>query len=114
MSSIMLFGFELWSLTNTELNILERTHCKILHTIQGLPTRRATTALQSLISTCYISSYISQRLLAFINSIINMKPGDLRKQMLEVRITHSNAKGITVTWKTLPPSPHLTAIQNTA
>ena len=36
---IMLYGSELWSLTNTELNILECTHRKILRTIQGLPIR---------------------------------------------------------------------------
>ena len=48
---IMLYGSELWSLTNTELNIFERTHRKILRTIQGLPTRCPTTALQSLIGS---------------------------------------------------------------
>ena len=34
---ILLYGSELWTLTKTELNLLERTHRKILRTIQGLP-----------------------------------------------------------------------------
>ena len=101
---IMLYGSELWSLTNTDLNILERTHRKILRAIQGLPTRCPTTALQSLIGSCSISSFISQRQLAFINSIINMQASDLPKQILEVRIANPNAKGITATWKDLVPT----------
>ena len=35
---IMLYGSELWSLTSTELNILECTHRKILCTIQASPS----------------------------------------------------------------------------
>lgn len=35
---ILLYGAELWSLSKLELNMLERTHRKILRTIQGLPT----------------------------------------------------------------------------
>ena len=93
---IMLYGSELWSLTNTELNIFECTHRKILHTIQVLPTRCPTTALQSLIGS---RSFISQRQLTFINSIINMQSSDHPKQILEVRIANPNAKGITAAWK---------------
>ena len=98
---IMLYGSELWSLTNAELNIFERTHRKILRTIQGLPTRCPTTALQSLIGSRSITSFISQRQLTFINSIFNMQSSDLPKQILEVRIANPNAKGITATWKNL-------------
>ena len=98
---IMLYGSELWSLTNTKLNIFECTHCKILRTIQGLPTRCPTTALQSLIGSGSISSFISQRQLIFINYIISMQSSDLPKQVLEVRIVNPNAKGITATWKDL-------------
>ena len=98
---IMLYGSELWSLTSTELNILERTHLKILRTIQGLPIRCPAAALQSLIGSHSISSYISQRQLAFINSIINMEASDLPKQLLEARIVNPRAKGITVTWGNL-------------
>ena len=92
---IMLYGSELWSLTSTELNILERTHCKFLCTIQGLPIRCPAAALQSLIGSHSISSYISQHQLAFINSIINM---EAPKQLLEARVVNPRAKGITVTW----------------
>ena len=97
----MLYGSELWALTNTELNILEHTHRKMLHTIQGLPIRCPAAGLQSLIGSCPISSYISQRQLAFINSIINMQASDLPKQLLEARVGNPRAKGITVTWGNL-------------
>ena len=90
---IMLYGSELWALTNTELNIIERTHRKILRTIQGLPIRCSASALQSLIGSRSISSYISQRQLAFINSIINMQASDLSKQLLEARVGNPRAKG---------------------
>ena len=92
---IMLYGSELWSLTSTELNILERTHRKILRTIQGLPIRCPAAALQSLIGSRSILSYISQRQLAFINSIINMQASDLPKQLLKARVVNPRAKGIT-------------------
>ena len=36
---VTLYGSEFWSLTKTELTMLERSHRKILRTIQGLPTR---------------------------------------------------------------------------
>ena len=98
---IMLYGYELWSLTGTELNILERTHRKILRTIQGLPIRCPAAALQSLISSRSISSYISQQQLAFINSIINLEASDLPKQLLEARVVNPRAQGITVTWGNL-------------
>ena len=98
---IMLYGSELWSLTSTELNILERTHRKILPTIQGLPIRCPAAALQSLIGSRSILSYMSQRQLAFINSIINMQASDLPKQLLEARVANPRAKGITVTWGNL-------------
>ena len=101
----MLYGSELWLLTSTELNILERTHRKILRTIQGLPIRCPAAALQSLIGSRSISSYISQvesqRQLAFINSIINMQASDLPKQLLKTRVVNPRAKWITVTWGNL-------------
>ena len=81
----MLYGSELWSLTSTELSILECTYRKILCTIQGLPIRCPAAALQSLIGSLSISSYISQRQLAFINSI-NMEASDLPKQLLEAEL----------------------------
>ena len=66
---IMQYGSKLWSLTKTELNILECIHCKILRTIQGLPIRYPITACQSLIGSRSISYFISQMQLAFANSI---------------------------------------------
>ena len=81
--------------------ILLPLYLKILRTIQGLPIRCPAAALQSLIGSHSISSYISQHQLAFINSIINMEASDLPKQLLEVRVVNPRAKGITVTWGNL-------------
>ena len=76
----MLYGSELWALTNTELNILERTHRKILRTIQGLSIRCPAATLHAESDWFLfhlILGYMSQRQLAFINSIINMQASDL-------------------------------------
>ena len=91
---IMLYGSELWLLTNTELNIFEHTHRKILRTIQGLklPTRCPTTALQSLIGSRSIQSFIAKRQVIFMNSIISMQSSDLPKQVFEVRNANPNAR----------------------
>ena len=106
----MLYGSELWSITNTELNILERTHCKILCTIQALPIRCPAVALQSLIGSRSISSYIS---LAFINSSI-VSASDLPKQLFKARVGNSRAKGITATWGNLLDKLDLPPLHQTA
>lgn len=48
---ILLYGSELWTLTKTELTMLERVHRKILRTIQGLPVRCNSSSLQALMGT---------------------------------------------------------------
>ena len=58
---IMLYGCELWSLTKTEVVILERVHRKILRTIQGLPTRCSASAVLSLLVSTCMHSTIHQR-----------------------------------------------------
>ncbi len=66
---IMLYGSELWSLKKSDLNMLERTHRKLLRTIQGLPTRCPSLALSSLIGSLEISALVDCRQLCFINSV---------------------------------------------
>ena len=53
---ILLYGCELWSLTGCEITILERAHSTILRTIQGLPLRCHSKALQSLMGAPSILS----------------------------------------------------------
>ena len=80
---ITLYGSELWSISKTELLMLERVHSKILRTIQGLPTRCPLTALRNLLGSRSISSFIAQRQLAFINSIATMDSSALPHRLLE-------------------------------
>ena len=78
---ITLYGAELWSITKTELLMLERSHSKILWTIQGLPTRCPLTALRNLLGSRSIASYIDQRQVAFVNSIATMSPATLPRRV---------------------------------
>ena len=94
---------------STELNILECTNHKILHTIQGLPIRCPVAALQSLIGCCSISSYISHWQLAF-----NMQASDFAKQPLEGSVVNPRAKRITATLIGKPTSWALPLLHQTA
>ena len=73
---IMLYGCELWTISKTELLMLEHVHWKILRIIQGLPVRCPTVALSSLLGSRDISSFILQQQLTFINSITSMSTTD--------------------------------------
>ena len=74
---ILLYGCELWSLTQTELTLLERTHRKILRTISGMPIRCKSLALQQSLGTISIRSLIHQRQLNFIHSFTSLPPDSL-------------------------------------
>ena len=67
--SILLYGCELWSVTASEITMLERVHRKILRTIQGLPLRCRSKALQCLMGVPSILSLIQQRQLNFLYSL---------------------------------------------
>ena len=66
---ILLYGCELWSLTKSEVTMLERVHRKILRTIQGLPLRCPGIALQHLMGVSSAQSLIHQRQLNFMFSL---------------------------------------------
>ena len=68
---ILLYGAEIWTLSKVELNMLERVHWNILHTIQGLPTRCHSSSLNYTLGSNNIESMIFQRKLNFVNSIIS-------------------------------------------
>ena len=74
---ILLYGCDLWSLTQTELTLLERTHRKILRTISGMPIRCKSLALQQSLGTISIRSLIHQRQLNFIHSFTSLPPDSL-------------------------------------
>ena len=97
----MLYGSELWSLTKSDLNMLERTHRKILRTIQGLPTRCPSLALTSLIGSLGISSLVDCRQLCFVNSIACMSSEDLPKRVMLERLLADSPSGLQKTWSTL-------------
>ncbi len=69
---ILLNGSEIWTLTKTELLLLERTHQKILRTIQGLPTRCSSASLTTLLGALRIVTLVQQRMLNFVFSIANL------------------------------------------
>jgi hypothetical protein len=91
---ILLYGAEIWTLSKVELNMLERVHRKILRTIQGLPTRCHSSSLTSMLGSTSIESFISQRKLNSINSIICLDEQSLPKKLLSKRSQDSKAKGL--------------------
>ena len=98
---IMLFSSELWKLTKTELQILERTHNKILRSIQCLPLRCPTLALNHLMGTLTIEAQIEARQLCFIFSIINLPPASIPKIILSNRLANPSDNSIVAHWSSL-------------
>ena len=62
----MLYGAEIWCLTNTELEMLERAHRKILRTVQGLPIRCPKESIGTLLGCSTISDLITYKKLSFL------------------------------------------------
>ena len=71
---VMLYGYELWVPSKSEFLMLEWVHRKILRTIQDLPIRCSSLALQILVGSPSVSSIIFQRQLAFLHSFSAMSP----------------------------------------
>ena len=91
---ILLYGAELWTPTKTELIMLERVHRKILRTIQGLPTRCPSSALNTMLGSDDVESRIRQRKLNFVNSVANLDNSTLAKKLLLARAEDPLAKGL--------------------
>ena len=98
---IMLYGCELWSVTKTEISILERVHHKILRTIQGLPTRCRTSAVHSLLGATCLYDVIQQRQLTFVNSFSAMASDALPRMIFSARVQSTANKGSIPVWSTL-------------
>ena len=77
---IVMYGCELWSLTKSEIVIMERVHRKILRTIQGLPTQCITSAVLSLFGSTCMYSLVQQRQLTFVHSLSTMANDALPKR----------------------------------
>ena len=91
---ILLYECKLWSPTNSEITMLERVHRKILRTIQGLPLRCHSRALQFLVGVPSILSLIHQRQLVFLHSLSLLPPDCLPRLIFEKRLPSSPSKGI--------------------
>ena len=112
---IMLYGCELWSVTETEISILERVHHKILRTIQGLPSRCRTSAVHSLLGATCIYDVIQQRQLTFVNSFSAMASDALPRMIFSARVQSTANKGSIPVWSTLLQSldlPHLNQLMD--
>ena len=91
---ILLYGCELWSLTKSEVTMLERVHCKILRTIQGLPLRCPSIALRHLMGVPSVLSMIHQRQLNFMYSLSTLPLDSLPHVVFEKRLASSPPLGI--------------------
>ena len=69
---ILLYGSEIWTLSKSELLLMERLHRKILCTLQGLPTRCKSSALTTLLGLQSVEQMINHRMLSFVVSVANL------------------------------------------
>ena len=97
--------------SKTESLMLERSHRKILRTIQGLPIRCPSVALTSLLGSRDISSFISQQQLTFINFITSMSTTDLPRLIIEQRLSNPSLSGIIPRWQQLVDNLNLPSFQ---
>ncbi len=78
--------------------MLERVHRKILRTIQGLPTRCPSTALNCLLGTIPINKAIVSRKLNFVFSILSLNPSSLARTVLLKRLGDHGQSSIIHSW----------------
>jgi len=83
----MLYGCELWAVTKIEMEMLERSHRKILHTIQGLSLHCPNSGLLAV-----IGALITTKKLLFVHSIVSLPEHSLPCQVLLERLQAPNAK----------------------
>ena len=88
----MLYGAEIWCLTNTELEMFERAHRKILRTIQGLPIRCPKESIGTLLGGSTISDLITYKKLSFLIPIASLPSSALPRQVLQCRLQEPHTK----------------------
>ena len=86
---ILLYGCELWSLTATEMSMLERVHRKMLRAIQSRPLRCHSRALLHLMGT---PSIIYQHQLNFLLAFSDLPTDSLPRMVLVKRFSLSPTK----------------------
>ncbi len=78
--------------------MLERVHRKILRTIQGLPTRCPSTALNCLLGTVPINKATVSKKLNFVFSLLSLNPSSLARIVLLQRLGDYGQSSIIHSW----------------
>ena len=91
---ILLYGCELWSLTKSEVTMLERVHRKIPRTIQGLPLRCPSIAPRHLMGVPSVQFVIHQRQLKFMYTFSSLPLDCLPGMVFEKCLASSPPSGI--------------------
>ena len=108
---ILLYGCEVWSLTGTELTMLERVHRKVLRTILGLPLRCQGNALLRLLGVPSIKSLICQCQLNFLLTFSNLSPLSLPVLVFNKHLSTSLPSiKLSIESLNLPPSQRLSVV----
>ena len=84
---VLLYGCELWSVTQTEILMLERVHRKILRTILNLPIRCPSRSLLSITGMLSISAMIHHKQLNFLHSFSLLPADSLPRQLFQALTT---------------------------
>ena len=90
---IVLHGSELWSLSNTKLNILECINREILAMHHPRPFKQMLNNSPPEPNWLQFHLILHHPKAVDLHKIINMQSSDLPKQILEVRITNPKCKG---------------------
>ena len=98
---VLLYGCELWSITQTEILMLERVHRKILGTILNLPIRCPSKSLLNITGMLSISDMIHHRQLNFIHSFSLLPADSLPCQVFHALSTRISPNSTTSRLQTL-------------
>ena len=85
----MLYGAPLWNISNTEMELYERVHRKILRTIQGLPIRCPKVGVLWMAGAKNIKDIVLKEKLTFLQSILQLPDHAAPKQVLMARLCSS-------------------------
>ena len=98
---ILLYGCELWNLSQSHLLLLERVHRKILRSFQGLPVRCPVAAVLGLLGARSVVSLISQRQLCFALSFSFLDPDALPRRVFALRLNSHGSGSVLSVWSSL-------------
>ena len=98
---VLLYGCELWNVTQTEILMLERVHRKILRTILNLPIRCPSRSLLSITGMLSISAMIHHKQLNFLHSFSLLPADSLPHQLFQALTTSISPNYTTSKFQTL-------------